>query len=217
MKNTPFHDRRDYIRQTFAHEPKQQQAIRNGLTGPEDQISVPPEDGRLLQLLVRLAGAKKIVEIGTLGGYSSLWMAQAMPKGGVIYTCEYEERRAKIAEKNFKKYAKGKKINIVRGNAHETLPLLSKKGPFDLVFIDADKISYAKYLDWAEKNVRKGGLIIGDNSFLFDAVWQEEPVDRVRQTALFAMRDFNRRLSDPKKYQSMLLNTGQGMTVAMRL
>jgi predicted O-methyltransferase YrrM len=217
MKNQPFHDRRDYIRQTFAQEPKAQQAIRTAMTSPEDQINVPPEDGRLLQLLVRLVGAKKIVEIGTLGGYSSLWMAQAMPKGGQIYTCEYEERRAKIAEKHFKKYAKGKKITIVRGNAHETLPKLAKKGSFDMVFIDADKISYAKYLDWAEKNVRKGGLIVGDNTFLFDAIWQEQPVDRVRQEALFAMRDFNRRLADPKKYQSMLLNTGQGMTVAMKL
>lgn len=217
MKKQPFHDRRDYIRQTFAQEPKAQQAVRAAMVSPEDQINVPPEDGRLLQLLVRLVGAKKIVEIGTLGGYSSLWMAQAMPRGGRIYTCEYEERRAKIAEKHFKKHAKGKKITIVRGNANETLPKLSQKGPFDLVFIDADKISYAKYLDWAEKNVRRGGLIVGDNTFLFDAVWQEEPVDRVRQEALFAMRDFNRRLADPKKYQSMLLNTGQGMTVAMKL
>lgn len=217
MKNQPFHDRRDYIRQTFAHEPKAMLAIRNAMKDPDDQISVPPEDGRLLQLLVRLVGAKKIVEIGTLGGYSSLWMAQAMPRGGHIYTCEYEDRRADIAEKHFRKYAKDKKITIVRGKAQETLPALSKKGPFDLIFIDADKVSYAKYLDWAEDNVRKGGLIVGDNTFLFDAIWMEAPVDRVSQNALFAMRDFNRRLSDPKKYQSMLLNTGQGMTVAMKL
>lgn len=217
MKKASFHDRRDYIQQVFAHEPKSMKAVRTTLTNPEDQISVPPEDGRLLQLLVRLVNAKKIVEIGTLAGYSSLWMAEAMPKGGQIFTCEYEERRAKIAEKHFKKYAPDKKITIVPGNAHETLPTLSKKGPFDLIFIDADKVSYAKYLDWAEENIRKGGLIVGDNTFLFDAIWREEPVDRVRQTALFAMRDFNKRLSDPKKYQSMLLNTGQGMTVAMKL
>ena len=65
--------------------------------------------------------------------------------------------------------------------------------------------------------MRKGGLIIGDNTFLFDAVWSEQPIDRVRQTALFSMLDFNKRLSDPEKYQSMLLNTGQGMTVARKL
>lgn len=212
-----FADRRDYVRRIFGQEPKALKAVRAAMTDPEDQISVPPEDGRLLQLLVRLAGAKKIVEIGTLGGYSALWMADAMPKGGQIYTCEYEERRAKIAEKHFRKYAKGKKITIVRGDAHKTLAALSKKGPFDLVFIDAEKTGYAKYLDWAEKNVRRGGLIVGDNTFLFDAIWSEQPVDRVSQSALFAMLDFNRRLADPKKYQGMLLNTGQGMTVAMKL
>jgi predicted O-methyltransferase YrrM len=217
MTKKAFEDRRDYIRATFAQEPREMKAVRAAMTDPNDQISVPPEDGRLLQLLVRLVNAKKIVEIGTLGGYSSLWMAQAMQKGGQIFTCEYEDRRADIAEKHFRKYAKGKKITVVRGDAHKELPKLSKKGPFDLVFIDADKVSYARYLDWAEKNVRKGGLIVGDNTFLFDAVWQEQPVDRVRQTALFAMLDFNRRLSNPKKYQTMLLNTGQGMTVAMKL
>lgn len=217
MTASQYKDRRDYVRQTFAQEPKAMQNIRAAMKNPDDQINVPPEDGRLLQLLVRLVNAKKIVEIGTLGGYSSTWMAQAMPKGGKIWTCEYEDRRADIAEKHFRKYAKGKKIEIVRGNAHENLPKLSKHGPFDMVFIDADKVSYSKYLDWAEKNVRKGGLIVGDNTYLFEAVWKEKPVERVRQTALFAMLDFNKRLANPKKYQSMLLNTGQGMTVAMKL
>lgn len=209
--------RRDYIHNTFAKEPKELQAIRSAMTADEDKISVPPEDGRLLQLLVSLSGAKKIVEIGTLGGYSGTWMAQAMPRGGVLYTLEHEERRAKIAEKHFKKYAKGKKVNIILGDARKTLATLSKKGPFDMVFIDADKVSYAQYLDWAEENVKKGGLIVGDNTFLFDAVWSEKPVDRISQGALFSMLDFNKRLSDPKRYQSMMLNTGQGMTVARKL
>lgn len=209
--------RRDYIHNTFAKEPKELQSIRSAMTADEDKISVPPEDGRLLQLLVGLSGAKKIVEIGTLGGYSGTWMAQAMPKSGVLYTLEHEERRAKIAEKHFKKYAKGKKINIILGDARKTLATLSKKGPFDMVFIDADKVSYAQYLDWAEENVKKGGIIVGDNTFLFDAVWSEKPVDRISQGALFAMLDFNKRLADPKRYQSMMLNTGQGMTVARKL
>lgn len=212
-----YSDRRDYIAQVFGQEPKEQKAIRAAMTQPDDQISVPPEDGRLLQLLVRLVNAKKIVEIGTLGGYSSLWMAQAMAKSGQIFTCEYEDRRARIAEKHFAKYAKGKKITIVEGNAHKTLPTLSAKGPFDLIFIDAEKTGYAKYLDWAEKNIRKGGLIVGDNTFLFDAVWQGPSGDRISDTAFAAMTDFNKRLSNPKKYQSMMLNTGQGMTVAMKL
>ncbi|HYD16919.1 MAG TPA: O-methyltransferase [Patescibacteria group bacterium] len=209
--------RREYIAEVFGQEPRELAAIRAAMTEPDDQISVPPEDGRLLQLLVSLSGAKKIVEIGTLGGYSSTWMAQALPADGVIYTLEYEDRRADIAQAHFQKYAPGKNIQIIRGRALDTLPGLSAKGPFDLVFIDADKVSYAKYLDWAEANVRSGGLIIGDNTFLFDAVLDERTGDRVRETALAAMLDFNRRLANPDKYLAMMFNTGQGMTIARKL
>ena len=105
----------------------------------------------------------------------------------------------------------------VWGDALDVLPQLSKEGPFDMVFIDADKLNYLRYLDWAEENVRKGGLIVGDNTFLFDAVWRDDPVDRVRQTARDAMRDFNRRLADPQKYCGILLPTQEGMTVALKL
>ncbi len=209
--------RAQYIHELFAHEPDGLRAIRAAMTNPDDQISVPPEDGRLLQLLVSLSGAKKIVEIGTLGGYSSTWMSRALPDDGVIYTLEHEPRRADIAERHFKKYAVGKHIEVIRGRALDNLPDLSAKGPFDLIFIDADKINYANYLDWAEVNVRKDGLIIGDNTFLFNAVLDNETTDRVRETALAAMQDFNTRLANPEKYLSMMLDTGQGMTVAKKL
>lgn len=209
--------RAQYIHELFAHEPDGLRAIRSAMTNPDDQISVPPEDGRLLQLLVSMIGAKKIVEIGTLGGYSSTWMSRALPDDGVIYTLEYEARRADIAEEHFRKYAAGKNIQVIRGKALDNLPDLSAKGPFDLIFIDADKINYANYLDWAEVNVRRGGLIVGDNTFLFNAVLDNETTDRVRETALAAMQDFNKRLANPDKYLSMMLDTGQGMTVAKKL
>lgn len=209
--------RAQYIHELFAHEPAELQAIRSAMTNPDDQISVPPEDGRLLQLLVSLSSAKKIVEIGTLGGYSSTWMSRALPDDGAIYTLEYESRRADIAEEHFRKYAGGKNIQVIRGRALDNLPALSAKGPFDLIFIDADKINYAHYLDWAEVNVRKGGLIIGDNTFLFNTVLDNQTTDRVRETALAAMQDFNTRLANPEKYLSMMLDTGQGMTVAQKI
>ncbi len=209
--------RQQYIHDLFAHEPAGLRAIRAAMNDPDDQISVPPEDGRLLQLLVSMSGAKKIVEIGTLGGYSSTWMAQALPSDGVIYTLEHEPRRADIAEKHFREHAAGKQIEVLRGRALDNLPALSSKGPFDLIFIDADKVNYAHYLDWAEANVKQGGLIVGDNTFLFDSVLSNETGDRVRETALAAMQDFNSRLSNPEKYISVMLNTGQGMTVAKRL
>lgn len=95
--------------------------------------------------------------------------------------------------------------------------MIEKEGPFDMAFIDADKLNYLHYLDWAERNVRKGGLIIGDNTFLFDAVWKEGPVGRVRGTARHAMREFNKRLADPEKYLGILLPTEEGMTIAVKL
>jgi caffeoyl-CoA O-methyltransferase len=204
-----FRDRADYIRQTFAPETPALQKAR-----AEGDISISPETGKLLQTLIRLGGVRKIVEIGTLAGYSALWMAGALPEDGVLVTLEKDSARAGVAKKNV---AENKKIRLIEGDALETLPALEKDGPFDMIFIDADKLHYVRYLDWAEKNVRKGGLIVGDNTFLFDAVWKDGPVERVRDTARAAMREFNRRLADPEKYTGIMLDTPEGLTIAVKL
>ncbi|MDD9900807.1 MAG: O-methyltransferase [Alphaproteobacteria bacterium] len=208
-----FTDRRDYIRQTYATETAAQKKARESLTDPNDQISIHPEDGRFLQCLIHLAKVKTIVEIGTLGGYSALWMADALPDDGLLTTIEYDPRRAAIARDNTKHE---KKIKIIEGDALTVLPQLSQDGPFDMAFIDADKLQYGHYLDWAEENIRKDGLIICDNAFLFDAVWKDGPVDRVRETARRIMRDVNTRLADPEKYHAILLPTVEGMAVAQK-
>lgn len=208
-----FKDRTDYIRHTFAAEDDTLRAIRATLTDPNDGIAVTPEDGRLLQMLARLVRAEKIVEIGTLGGYSSGWMAQALPDHGKIYTLERDARRAALARANI---GHDTRIHIVTGDATETLASLVPHGPFDMVFIDADKNNYGAYLDWAETHVRTGGLIVADNTLLFDAVWTEGPVARVRDTTRQTMRDFNARLADTAKYTSIMLPTAAGMTIAMK-
>lgn len=225
MSDTVYKDKTDYIRQVFAPETPALQSVRAALSDPADKISIAPQEGRLLQLLARLCHARKIVEVGTLGGYSALWMADALPEDGKIFTLEKDERRAEMAAKHFAAHDKAKKITLVTGDALESLPKLSPEGPFDMVFIDADKQGYANYLDWAEKNVRKGGLIVGDNTFLFGTVWQAAPDkdaetshgNALRMSAWRAMRDFNARLADPERYQSILLPTAEGMTVAMKL
>lgn len=204
-----FRDRLDYIRQTFAPETAAQQAAR-----ADGDISISPETGRLLQVLIRLGGVRKIVEIGTLAGYSALWMADALPGDGTLITLEKDAVRAETARKNLAGHAK---IRLVAGDAMETLRGLSKDGPFDMAFIDADKLNYLHYLDWAEQNVRKGGLIVGDNTFLFDAVWKDGSVERVRETARAAMRAFNRRLADPGKYTGIMLDTPEGLTIGVKL
>ena len=207
-----YKDRLDYIRKLFAPESTELKNIREHTTDKNDQISIFPEEGKLLQLLIQLAGVKTVVEIGTLAGYSTQWIAEALPEDGYIYSFEKDKKRAEMAKENLHH----PKITLITGDAISMLPTISSRAPFDMVFIDADKLHYLDYLDWAEKNIRKGGLIIGDNTLLFDAVWRQTLPDRVRQTALQAMRTFNERLADPAKYTSILLPTQEGLTVALK-
>jgi len=211
---TVFKDRMDYIRRLFAPETKALENARAAMAAENDRISIYPEEGKLLQVLIGLAGIRTIVEVGTLGGYSALWMAGALPSDGHLYTLEKDPARAALARKNLQDVPN---VTLVEGDALRTLGDLAAKGPFDMIFIDADKLHYASYLDWAEKNIRKGGLVVGDNTFLFDAVWQAEMPPRVRETARAAMRDFNARLADPARYRAIVLPTAEGMTIAQKL
>ncbi len=209
-----FDTRTDYIRTLFGHENDAQKSARESLTGANDGISIYPEEARLLQMLIRLAGVKTVVEIGTLGGYSALSMAAALPQDGKLWTLEKDATRAARARANT---AHDTRITLIEGDARASLTTLAAHGPFDMIFIDADKLNYERYLDWAETHVRKGGLVIGDNTLLFDAVWMAERPPRVRDTALAAMRAFNRRLADPQKYCGILLPTTEGITIAQKL
>ena len=110
----------------------------------------------------------------------------------------------------------GDKIVQYCGDARKMLEELSPKGPFDMVFIDADKISYEIYLDWAEVNIRQGGIIIADNTFLFDSVYEDAPLEGISLEAWNTMRRFNERLADSSKYLSILLPTKEGLSVAIR-
>ncbi len=211
MNDPAFASRHDYIRQLFAHETPLMQRVRAAAAAEnEDNISLHPEEGQLIALLCRMIGAKKIVEVGTFYGYSALWLAST---GAHVWTLEKDPKRAQRA-RGFIDGQTG--ITLVEGDALQSLDALAAQGPFDAVFIDADKLNYTGYLDWAEAHVRQGGLIIGDNTFLFDAVWKDGEIERVRETARQAMRDFNRRLSDSTKYHSIMLATDQGLTIAQK-
>jgi predicted O-methyltransferase YrrM len=122
---------------------------------PPIEVSAP--EGALLELLARLRGARSILEIGTLAGYSTIWLARALPPDGRIVTLEADPRAADVARRNLA----GLPVELIVGPALETLPTLT--GPFDLVFIDADKRSNAEYLDWALRLSRPGTLIVADN------------------------------------------------------
>lgn len=128
-------------------------------------IDVAPNQGKLLHLLARIAGARKILEIGTLGGYSTTWLARALPQDGRLITLEFDAKHAEVARKNIARAGLDKLVTVRVGAALDTLPVLVKEGegPFDLIFIDADKENIPGYLTWALKLSRKGTLIIVDN------------------------------------------------------
>ncbi len=125
------------------------------------QIEVTANQGKFLSLLARLCGAASILELGTLGGYSTTWLARALPPGGRLVTLEAEPGYAEVARGNLERAGQLEKVEIVVGPALETLP--SVDGPFDLVFIDADKASTPEYLGWALRLTRPGSLIVVDN------------------------------------------------------
>jgi len=128
-------------------------------------IDVTASQGKFLHVLALAKGAKRVLEVGTLGGYSTIWLARALPRGGRVVTLEYEPKHAEVARANLKRAGLAKKVEIHVGAAADSLARLHGEGarPFDLIFIDADKPNNAIYLDWALKLAKPGTLIVVDN------------------------------------------------------
>ncbi|MEU9143645.1 O-methyltransferase [Streptomyces sp. NPDC048349] len=146
---------------------------------------VAPNQGKLLHLLARIRGARRILEIGTLGGYSTIWLARALPAGGQVVTLEVDARCAEIAAANIARAGLRDVVDIRHGRAVDLLPQLTDTEPFDLVFIDADKPSNPEYLEWALRLTRPGSVIIGDNvvrdGAVVDATGSDPRVQGVRR------------------------------------
>jgi predicted O-methyltransferase YrrM len=128
-------------------------------------IGVAPNQGKMLQILARIQGARRILEVGTLGGYSTIWLARALPPGGRLVTLEVDPKHAEVARRNIERAGLGDVVELRLGPALETLPRLAAEGhaPFDLIFIDADKPSNADYFAWAVRLSRPGTVIVVDN------------------------------------------------------
>jgi predicted O-methyltransferase YrrM len=128
-------------------------------------IAITPPQGKLLELLVRIHGARRILELGTLGGYSTIWLARGLAPGGSVVTLELDPRHAEVASANIARACLGEIVQLRVGDALQTLPELHAEGagPFDLIFIDADKRNYPSYLEWSLKLSRPGSVIVGDN------------------------------------------------------
>ena len=152
------------------------------------EIAVSPNHGKLLHLLAKVQGARKILEIGTLGGYSTIWLARALAPGGHLITLENDPRHADVARANLGNAGLGRIVQVRVGAALDTLPQLvaEGRGPFDLIFIDADKVNTPSYFRWALTLSRPGGLIVVDNVVRDGAVADASSTDQAVQ----GMRQF---------------------------
>jgi len=147
------------------HDPALEAALKTSADAGLPSISVSPNQGRLLHLLARLQGARKILEIGTLGGYSAIWLARALPEDGRLVTLEAVAKHARVAEANIANAGLAEVVEVRVGAALETLPKLAEDGhgPFDLTFIDADKENVPEYFRWALELSHPGSVVIVDN------------------------------------------------------
>ena len=170
-------------------------------------IMVSPAEGRLVGLLLQLIGARKVVEVGTLIGYSALQMVRSMPRDGRVWTIESEPRHAEIARKNLAAAGYGDRVTVLQGLGLDVLKTLEPEGPFDAVFIDADKVNYHHYGAWALANLRRGGLVMGDNAYLFGELMQDS--DRGR-----AMRAFHELVA--AACDSVCVSTPDGVVVGIK-
>jgi predicted O-methyltransferase YrrM len=174
-----------FYSQLNAPDPILEEVLAGAMNAGLPDIHVSPNQGKLLHLLAKLQDAKKILEIGTLAGYSAICMARALPPGGKLFTLEIDSHHVKIAKANIARAGMEKLIDLRQGAAIKTLPTLSTEAPFDLVFIDADKPGNPDYFRWALRLSRKGTLIIVDNVVrkgeVINAASEDASVQGVRQ------------------------------------
>ncbi|HKO16207.1 MAG TPA: O-methyltransferase [Gemmatimonadaceae bacterium] len=199
----------DYIAGLFAPEDEvlaalREEADRTGLP----PISISPDEGRLLQVLLTAIDAREVLEVGTLGGYSAIWMARALPSDGHILSIEIEPAHAEFARRYIERASLADRVEVRLGRALDVLPSLDGR-QFDAVFLDADKEPLPTYFDWALRLVRPGGLVIADNALWGGRVYDESVTDE--KTA--AVREFNRRMATDPRIRGIIIPTHDGVAV----
>jgi len=169
-------------------------------------IQVGQDEGRLLEILLRLIGARRVVEIGTLAGYSAIRAARALGEGGKLWTIEVLPAHAEVARRHIEAAGLADRVEVLVGEALSLLTSLEQHAPFDAVFIDADKENYDKYGRWSLRHLRPGGLLIGDNAYLFGHLLDDTPAAR-------AMRRFHEEVA--AACESVCVPTPDGLVVAI--
>jgi predicted O-methyltransferase YrrM len=216
--HTPVTDElADYIRRITLREPEALRQQRESTDlHPQASMQTSPEQGQFLHLLARLVGARKTLEVGVFLGYSSTWVALALPAGGKIIACDQSAEYTAQARRLWRAAGVEDKIELRLGGALATLDALiaeGNSGSFDFAFIDADKTNYANYYDRALALVRPGGLIVSDN-----VLWKGAVIDATKTDAdTEAIRAFNRKLHADARVSLSLVPLGDGLTLACKL
>jgi predicted O-methyltransferase YrrM len=206
----------NYIIDNFVHEDVDLAAVREALMANNKfGINVSGAEGKFLQFLIGVSRAKTIVEIGVLYGYSTLWMAKALPEDGRIIAIERDIKNYEMAKGLIANSDVANKIELINGDAATELEKITAVP--DFVFIDADKAGYARYIDWAMRSVSVGGVIVGDNTFLFGHLIGEDRGEKTSAKALESMSYFNKTLAQAQNFRSIMIPTYEGMTLAQKL
>jgi predicted O-methyltransferase YrrM len=180
-------------------------ALAGNADGGLPAIDVTASQGKLLYMIARLIGARRILEIGTLGGYSTIWLARALPPDGKLITLEFEPKHAEVATANIERAGLSGIVEVRVGAALDSLPVIEKEkgGPFDLFFIDADKVNNPNYFEWAIRLSRKGSVIIVDNVVREGGLANEESDD----AAIRASRKVTELIGSDKRVDGTVIQT----------
>lgn len=203
----------EYVRSLFAAEDEVLEALREEIARQGlPEIYVSAEVGRLLQLLLTAVGARRVLEVGTLGGYSAIWMARSLPAGGRLLTLELDPDRGAFARRFVARAGLESVVEVQVGDARELLKELvaADSEPFDAVFIDADKESYVEYLERSLELVRPGGLIMADNALWEGRVLDDDPDDATR-----GIQSYNDRIAAHQRLLSTIIPVRDGVAVSV--
>ena len=219
MKGNPITEELfDYIVEHFAEEDDllRRMPADAALQGVP-MIHISPEQGKYLQVLMKSTSAKNVIEVGSLFGYSTIWMARALPADGKLITLELSPLHAEVTRRNVERAGLASKVEVRQGPANELLATLreSGEGPFDFAFIDADKPGYVAYLDHLLKLIRPGGVIVGDNASAAGNVWKWKNHAYSTDDYIKAIHAFNHRMATEPRLTSVLVPISDGMCVGV--